>query len=142
MGLLGGLAARHPEVTDVRGAGLMCAFSLPSAEVRSAVLTALREEEHVLLLTLHHIVCDAWSQDIFFRELGECYAAFTRGERPNLPELAVQYPDFAVWQRALPDTADFTRQLDYWRSQLRDVPRLSELPLDRPRPARRSRAGG
>lgn len=116
-------------------------FDLAAPPLLRCHLIRLGERDHHLLVTMHHIVCDAWSQDIFFRELGECYAAFTRGERPNLPELAVQYPDFAVWQRALPDTADFTRQLDYWRSQLRDVPRLSELPLDRPRPARRDYRG-
>ncbi|UKD56908.1 amino acid adenylation domain-containing protein [Amycolatopsis sp. FU40] len=116
-------------------------FDLAAPPLLRALLVRLGEADHQLLITVHHIVCDAWSQDIFFRELGECYAAFARNETPELPELAVQYPDFAVWQRDLAGTPEFARQLDHWREHLRDAPRLSALPLDRPRQAKRDHRG-
>ncbi|UJW29759.1 amino acid adenylation domain-containing protein [Saccharothrix sp. AJ9571] len=116
-------------------------FDLAEPPLLRALLVRLGEADHQLLITIHHIVCDAWSQDIFFRELGECYAAFARNETPELPELAVQYPDFAIWQRELADTPEFARQLDHWREHLRDAPRLSALPLDRPRQAKRDHRG-
>nr|WP_307729680.1 non-ribosomal peptide synthetase [Massilia sp. CFBP 13721] len=91
--------------------------------------------EHLLLLTIHHIVADGWSLGILFRELVALYRAELAGERAALPELQVQYADFAVWQKAWLEDGVLDRQLDYWRGQLDGLPPVLELPTDRPRPA-------
>ncbi len=105
-------------------------------------LSLLREGkgEHVLLLAFHHIVADAWSMDVFLRELTTLYVAFTSGRPSPLPELPVQYADFAVWQRQWLDGAALEAQLAWWRERLAGVPAL-ELATDRPRPARQSFRG-
>jgi amino acid adenylation domain-containing protein len=99
------------------------------------------EEEHVLFLTLHHIMCDGWSRGIFFRELASLYAAFA-AERPSpLPPLPIQYADFAQWQRQRLAGGLEDRLLSYWKRQLAGAPALLELPADRPRPPVRGSAG-
>ncbi|MEM7349874.1 MAG: amino acid adenylation domain-containing protein [Acidobacteriota bacterium] len=96
--------------------------------------------EHWLLLTIHHILADAWSMRILLQELAQLYQAFARGERSPLGELAVQYADFARWQRSwlaagrTPGEV-LAQQLAYWKERLADCPPLLELPADRPRPA-------
>lgn len=98
------------------------------------------DEEHVLLLTVHHIAFDAWSGGVFLRELGTLYDAFSRGEASPLSELPLQYTDFAGWQRGWLEGEVLDQQMAYWKNQLADVPVL-ELPTDRPRPAERSFRG-
>src|SRR5262249_46792532 len=98
--------------------------------------------EHLLLLTLHHIVADGWSAGILVRELEALYVAGCAGRPSPLPELAVQYGDYAVWQRQWLEGEVLERGGDYWKEGLRDVPPLLELPADRPRPAVRSQRGG
>jgi amino acid adenylation domain-containing protein len=95
-----------------------------------ATLVRMAAREHRLLLTYHHIASDAWSQGVLLRDLGACYEAFGRGELPRLPELAVQYADFAVWQRQLlrPDGGPYRAQLGYWRQQLAGSPVAIECP--------------
>jgi amino acid adenylation domain-containing protein len=95
---------------------------------------------HVLLLTMHHIVGDAWSLGVLGRELSTVYAALLAGRRPELDELAVQYADFAEWQRDLLSGPSYDTHRGYWRSKLRDLPVL-DLPTDRPRPFRQSYRG-
>ena len=95
----------------------------------------------MLLLTMHHIVSDGWSLGVLFKELSVLYGAFVRGEADPLPALAIQYPDYAAWQRRWLTGERLQSQSDYWRQRLADAPVLLELPTDRPRPARQSFAG-
>ncbi|HEX6355313.1 amino acid adenylation domain-containing protein [Actinophytocola sp.] len=105
-----------------------------------AVLIEQSPTEHVLVVTLHHIACDAWSTRILLTELAEGYRAAVRGERVALPRLPVQYADFAAWQRTRLSDEDSARQLGYWRDVLSDVAPC-ELPTDRPRPSVRGYEG-
>src|SRR5207244_3774274 len=86
-------------------------------------------------LTMHHIVSDAWSMEVLVRELEAIYPAFVAGEPSPLPELPIQYSDFASWQRRWLAGEWLTPQLAYWRARLGGNPPALELPLDRPRPA-------
>ena len=115
-------------------------FDLAAGPLIRAVLIRLAAGEHVLALSMHHVVSDEWSAGIFRRELGVLYAAFGRGEPDPLPPLVVQYADFAVWQRRWLAGDVLDGQLAYWRGQLAGAPVL-ELPADRPRPLARSAAG-
>src|SRR5207244_11405121 len=96
-------------------------------------LLRLGESEHVVLLTLHHIVSDGWSIGVFVREVAALYPAFAAGEPSPLAELPIQYADFALWQRDWLQGEVLERQLTYWKEQLADLPTL-QLPTDRPRP--------
>src|SRR5829696_8993657 len=115
-------------------------FDLERGPLWKARLLRLDEEEHVLLLTRHHIVADAWSIGLIRRELGALYEAFSGGEVSPLAELPVQYADYALWQRRwLPGEA-LEEQLGYWKEQLADVPVL-QLPTDHPRPVIQTHRG-
>ncbi len=103
-------------------------------------LLRLRETDHVLLLTFHNIAMDAWSTVNFHREFARCYEAAAKGERPDLPDLPVQYADFAVWQRENLSDEALADQLGYWRTQLSGAPRAMELPADRVRPTHMTHA--
>jgi amino acid adenylation domain-containing protein len=96
-------------------------------------LGRLGEAEHVLAVTFHHIACDGWSIDLFLRELAALYRAYARGLPSPLPDLPVQYADFAVWQRAWLAGEALDGMIAYWRGRLADLAPL-ELPTDRPRP--------
>jgi hypothetical protein len=100
-----------------------------------ALLLALSADDHVLLLTIHHIVSDGWSMGVLFRELGSIYEAFAAGKPSPLPELPIQYADYAVWQREWLQGDALRTQLDYWKAQLADAPPTLELPKDGQRPA-------
>src|SRR5262249_13021771 len=97
------------------------------------ILLRFSETEHILLLTMHHIISDNWSMEIFVRELMQLYNAFVVGKPSPLPELPMQYADFAVWQRAWLQGEVLQAQLDYWTLQLQDLPIL-DLPTDALRP--------
>jgi len=97
-------------------------------------LLRLEPAGHLLVLVLHHIAMDGWSVRILRGELEELYDAYSRGEASPLPELSVQYLDFAVWQRRYLRGEVLEKQLDYWRGHLNGMPSLLELPLDHPRP--------
>ena len=99
------------------------------------------EQEHVLLVTMHHIVSDGWSMGIMVRELTRLYAAYAEGLDSPLEELTVQYADYAVWQREWLRGEALEQQLGYWKKQLEGAPVL-ELPADHARPAMPSRRGG
>ncbi|MGK3992297.1 non-ribosomal peptide synthase/polyketide synthase [Sorangium sp. So ce1024] len=109
-------------------------FDLTTGPLWRAVLLRLGHEEHVLLLTMHHIVSDGWSVGVLLRELSALYEAHRRGAPSPLPELPVQYGDFAVWQRRWLDGEARELQLAYWKRQLAGAPPCLELPTDRPRP--------
>jgi amino acid adenylation domain-containing protein len=98
-----------------------------------ASLVQLEPSTHLLLLTVHHIVFDGWSTGVLLQEFATLYAAFTEGHGSPLPELTIQYADFAVWQRRRLQGELLTEQLRYWREQLRDLPTL-DFPTDHPRP--------
>ena len=121
-------------------ADLMTPFDLATGPLIRGCLIRLSAAEHVLALTAHHIVFDEWSRPIFRRELSALYAALLAGEGDPLPPLAVQYADFAVWQREWLSGALLEGQLAYWRDQLAGTQTL-ELPADRPRPPVRSTTG-
>jgi hypothetical protein len=101
----------------------------------------LGPEDHVLLLNLHHIISDEWSLNLFIREVAALYRAELTGQELELPELPIQYADFAVWQRELLSSQTLTKQLDYWRQKLRGPIPVLELPTDYNRPPRPSLRG-
>ena len=109
-------------------------FDLARGPLLRASLVRLDQAVHLLLLTLHHIVSDGWSVQVLVQELAALYAAHTRGVTAALPELPVQYADFAHWQREQLAGALREQQLAYWKAQLADLPPVLELPTDRPRP--------
>jgi amino acid adenylation domain-containing protein len=110
-------------------------FDLSEGPLFRAALLRLGADDHALLLSMHHIVSDGWSLDVLFRELSALYAAYREGGESPLAELAVQYADYAVWQREQLEGEVLDRQLSYWRERLASAPELLELPTDRPRPA-------
>jgi amino acid adenylation domain-containing protein len=116
-------------------------FDLQAGPLLRSTLLRLDGEEHVALVTFHHIVSDAWSVGIFFREIAALFKAWTAAEPAALPELPVQYADFAVWQRSWLTGEVLDRELEYWRRQLAGMPRVFELPTDRPRPVVQSFRG-
>jgi amino acid adenylation domain-containing protein len=109
-------------------------FNLAKESLVQFKLLKLGSQEYVLLLKMHHIIYDGWSLSIFFGELSQLYAAFVRGLPSPLPELSIQYADFAVWQRQWLTGEVLERQLNYWQKQLQDAPTILELPTDYPRP--------
>ncbi|HZF07267.1 MAG TPA: amino acid adenylation domain-containing protein, partial [Thermoanaerobaculia bacterium] len=126
---------RQGEIDRLVGDEARRPFDLQRGPLYRARLLALAEDEHLLLLTLHHIVSDGWSFGVLVGELSALYAGET------LPLLPVQYTDYAVWQREWLAGERLERQMAYWRGQLDAVPAL-QLPADRPRPAVQSHRGG
>ncbi|MEU8837259.1 amino acid adenylation domain-containing protein, partial [Streptomyces sp900116325] len=108
-------------------------FDLAAGPLVRARLLRLGDQEHLLLLTLHHIVSDAWSFRVLFDELDALYGAFTEGTPSPLSPLALQYGDYAVWERRWTKSDAMVRHLDYWTGKLADAP-VVEFPADRPRP--------
>ncbi|HLJ86027.1 MAG TPA: amino acid adenylation domain-containing protein [Candidatus Angelobacter sp.] len=116
-------------------------FDLETGPLIRGRLIRQGENEHALLITMHHIVSDGWSMGVLLNELSVLYGALARGESDPLPELTVQYPDFAVWQRNWIQGDVLLRQSDYWKNTLSGSPTLLELPTDRARPAEQRYAG-
>ncbi len=125
-------------------------FDLAAGPLLRAVLLAMHPgaanggaaaADHLMLLTLHHIVSDGWSQGVLLRELGALYAAFRAGRPSPLPPLPIQYADFAVWQRRTLSGAALEGELAFWRQELAGLRRI-ELPADRPRPPVLTSRGG
>ncbi|HEX2079519.1 MAG TPA: amino acid adenylation domain-containing protein, partial [Longimicrobium sp.] len=116
-------------------------FDLERGPLFRARLLRLADDDHVLLGAMHHIVSDGWSMGVFWRELVTLYHAFRAGEPSPLPELPIQYADFAVWQRRWLSGERLERQVAWWREHLAGAPALLELPTDRPRPAVQSYRG-
>ncbi len=116
-------------------------FDLARGPLLRATLLALRPDWHMALLTLHHIVSDGWSMGVLFGEIVRLYAAFRAGRPSPLPELPLQYGDFAVWQRARLAGDALAAELRFWKEALAGAPTVLELPVDRPRPALMSTRG-
>ncbi|HYH80744.1 MAG TPA: condensation domain-containing protein, partial [Longimicrobium sp.] len=117
-------------------------FDLARGPVLRSTLLRLEPAEAVLLFTVHHIASDAWSMEILQREVTALYGAWLRGTDANLPELPVQYADYAVWQRRWLAGEVLDRQLGYWKERLAGAPAVLELPADRPRAAVARARGG
>jgi amino acid adenylation domain-containing protein len=118
------------------------AFDLSRAPLLRALLLRRDEDEHVLVLTFHHLVGDGWSVGVLVRELGDLYPAFVAGRPSPLPELGIQFCDFALWERQHFSGRALQEKLRFWTRALAGAPQALELPTDRPRPAVRSGAGG
>ncbi|HEX2184154.1 MAG TPA: condensation domain-containing protein, partial [Chloroflexota bacterium] len=133
---LSGLGEADREAAARRRVGEEAArpFDLSAGPLFRAALLRLAPEDHVLLLTVHHIVSDGWSMGVLYGELSALYAAYREGGEPSLPEQGVQYADYAVWQREQLEGEALERQLAYWRERLAGAPERLELPTDRPRP--------
>ena len=116
-------------------------FDLAAGPLMRTLLLRLSEHEHVIAITMHHIISDGWSLNIFVREMVILYNAYVKGEESPLDELPIQYGDFAVWQRQWLQADALSDQLSYWHDQLADAPSLLELPTDRPRPPSQSYSG-
>ena len=116
-------------------------FSLARGPLLRATLLKLDEREHVLLFNMHHIISDGWSLSVLVREVAALYEAFSQGQPSPLPELSVQYADYAAWQRAWLQGETLEAQFTYWREQLAHAPKVLELPTDKPRPAVQSYRG-
>ncbi|MER9096184.1 condensation domain-containing protein, partial [Mesorhizobium sp. M0700] len=116
-------------------------FDLARGPLIRGRLIRMSDEQHVFLLTQHHIVSDGWSLGVLVRELSQLYRAFEAGQDDPLPPLAVQYPDYAAWQRRWLSGERLQKQAQYWRDTLSDAPARLALPTDRPRPAQQSYAG-
>ncbi len=108
-------------------------FDLASGPLLRAALVRHGTLEHILIVTMHHILCDEWSLGILTRELGALYEARVSGKPSPLPALPIQYADFAVWQREQIHGEILDTQLAYWKRQLADAPVVLELPTDHPR---------
>jgi amino acid adenylation domain-containing protein len=134
-------AAGAAEAERLRGAEARRPFDLASGPLFRARLLRLAGARHHLLATLHHTVGDGWSLELLAGETAELYAALGAGRASPLPELPVQYGDFAAWQRRVLDGAAFERLVGFWKSELAGAPPLTDLPLDRPRPEVRSIRG-
>jgi amino acid adenylation domain-containing protein len=134
-------AGRRAEVDRLATRDGVRPFVLARGPVLRAVLLRLDGAEHVLSLTMHHIVNDGWSTAILYRELVTLYRAGAAAAPSPLPELEVQYADYAIWQRRQLQGERLAAALAYWRRQLDGAPPLLELPADRPRPLRPTSRG-
>jgi len=110
-------------------------FDLTQSPLLRCTLFDLGYENYILVNVFHHIIIDGWSKGILFKELSEFYQAFLSNSTVDLPELPIQYADFAVWQRQWLQGEILENQLNYWKKQLTGAPPLLELPTDKPRPA-------
>jgi arthrofactin-type cyclic lipopeptide synthetase C len=117
-------------------------FELEACGQFRARLIKLADDDHVLLLTLHNIVCDGWAMSLLAEELAVLYPALCRADAVALPPVRLQYCDYVAWQRQLMSDGTFGAQAQYWRETLRFAPALLELPLDRPRPNLQDYAAG
>ena len=141
-------AEREAEARRLAAREAQWSFDLKRGPLVRVSLLRLDEEEHLLFLTMHHVVSDGLSMEIFIQEMFTLYLAFAAGKPSPLPELPIQYADYAVWQRErLSPQGDLgqgqvlERQMAYWKKQLEGVPAVLELPTDRPRPLVQSYRG-
>ncbi|HEX6038827.1 condensation domain-containing protein, partial [Longimicrobium sp.] len=126
-------AAVRARAAEVAGAP----FDLAAGPLVRARLLRLAADDRVLLVCMHHVVTDGWSMGVLFTELTRLYGAFAEGKPSPLPELPLQYADYAAWQRTSAGAAAMARHRAYWKARMAGAPALLELPTDRPRTARR-----
>jgi len=134
-------AQTEEEARSIAEEEALIPFNLSTGPLVRARLVRIAADDHVLLLTMHHIISDAWSAGIFFQELGLLYESFSQGRRSPLPELTVQYADYAAQERGWLAGDVLDQQLAYWRKQLQGAPPVLDLPSDRPRTKARGSRG-
>ncbi|OTA15175.1 Amino acid adenylation [Xenorhabdus vietnamensis] len=117
-------------------------FDFANGPLARGRLLKLAEDQHILLLTQHHIISDGWSVSVFMQELSTLYRAFSQGQPDPIPALTIQYADYVLWQKNLLQGEVLEKQVNFWRNTLQGAPALLELPTDRPRPAKQSYTGG
>lgn len=135
-----GAAVAGGQLAQILEAEAHYPFDLAAGPLFRARLIRLGAAEHILILNMHHIVSDGWSHDVLERDLAELYDSAAKHRPAHLPELPIQYADYAVWQRDWLCGDVLERQLAYWRAQLADLPAL-QLPTDYPRPAKQGFQG-
>ncbi|HEU4964843.1 MAG TPA: amino acid adenylation domain-containing protein [Bacilli bacterium] len=135
-------AQRESEVERLAREEARQPFDLAKGSLVRAKLLRLTSDDHVLLLTMHHIVSDGWSMGVLVRDLSELYGAVANGQNPSLPPLDIQYADYARWQRQWLQGDVLDGQIDYWKQTLGDGVPVLQLPTDRPRPPVRNTDGG
>jgi len=123
------------EITRLGNENAQQPFNLEKGPLFRATLLKLKAEDHVVLFTMHHIISDGWSVNLLMQDVGAIYYAFSQGQPSSLPELSIQFADYAYWQRQWLTGEVLEKQLMYWKKKLINVPSLLELPTDRPRPA-------
>jgi glycosyltransferase involved in cell wall biosynthesis len=125
---------RQTEARQLAAVEETTGFDLARGPLMRASVLRLGDEDHVLLMTMHHVISDAWSMKILLNEMVTLYTAFLAGKESPLPELPIQYADFAYWQRQGLEGEALKEHLSYWKEQLSGAPGLLNLPTDRPRP--------
>jgi NADP-dependent 3-hydroxy acid dehydrogenase YdfG/acyl carrier protein len=124
-------SARETEAARLLAREAQRPFDLARDSMLRAMLVRLAENEHVLLLVIHHLACDGWSLDVLVRELQALYGAVRSGQRADLPELSVQYADYAVWQRERLQDGALRESVEYWKKQWAGAPKALAIPRDR-----------
>ncbi|KAF9554760.1 hypothetical protein EC968_009459, partial [Mortierella alpina] len=135
-------AGKDTELRRIAEEEVSTPFSLTQGSLIRAAVVQLSDDDHVVFITMHHIVSDGWSSGIIVREISQLYTAYCKGEPSPLAPLTIQYPDFAAWQRQWLSGDRLHAQSEYWRTTLSGAPVLIDLPTDRPRPAQQSFKGG
>ena len=121
---------------------LQARFDLAASTPWRASILRLATSQHVLLITMHHMVTDGWANQLLLKEMAALYPQLCAGRAPNLPTSQIQYADFALWQRARLEEEVLQRQLSYWKAHLQGAPSLIDIPRDRSRPPAQSHRGG
>jgi len=134
---LAGLPGPEGEAEALRLANeeVLRPFDFERGPLMRILLMRLTDHEHILLCTTHHIVSDIWSRGVLLREVGQLYAGFSGGETASLPELPIQYADYAYWEREMFQGEVLETEIAYWKNELLNAPQVLRLPTDRPRPA-------
>ncbi|MDX1997183.1 MAG: amino acid adenylation domain-containing protein [Thermoanaerobaculia bacterium] len=133
---------RDREAAELAGREALEPFDLATGPLCRVTAVRLTDDETALFVTIHHIVSDGWSMDVFVRELGQAYGArATAGQPAAWPPLPLGYADYSAWQRSFLADDELERQLGFWRQALEGAPTLLEIPADRPRPAVQSFRG-
>ncbi|PZU94481.1 MAG: non-ribosomal peptide synthetase [Pseudanabaena sp.] len=133
---------RESELRQLANQEAKTPFNLEKDDLLRVTLLRLAPQEHILLITLHHIIADAWSIGIFLRELSSLYTSFVEAKPATLPNLPIQYADFSQWQNQNSTKDTLVEQIAYWEKQLSGIPPVLELPTDRPRPPVQTFNGG
>jgi len=133
--------SRKAEVERVAASAIQKPFDLTYGPLLRALLLRIDVHNYILLMIMHHIICDGWSMEVIGRELDTIYPALASGQTPSLPELPIQYGDFAIWERQRLLNGEIDHQLAYWRKQLAGLATL-QMPTDYPRPPVPSFQGG
>src|SRR5437867_7865116 len=129
---------KEDEAQDLASEEARRLFDLTRGPLFRATLIRLADDDHMLVLTMHHIVSDGWSMGVLRRELSVLYEAFCDGRSSPLSDLPIQYADFAIWQREWLQGEVLESQLSYWKKRLKGIPAVLNLRTDRPRPAGQS----